>query len=582
MANQSLRIILYSSIAIALLALVWGLRQIPTAGRLAEEAVRASVDQESIVLNGAVRASTEALKYRLLDVLKAEGTDRTSRTFQNSPFLAATLLEWDQVQWKTLWYSVKSKTDMQAGDFAAAMKDWPLHKLSIDEAFFAKVADIQGQAYFAIAVPVRRPNQAEMVGVGIFPAAQFGLSMAADQNREVRVFDPQGAALVLSHPAYLGTSLKSEALVREALATDEALLHHEWSDENGQARVGVSARVPGSNLQVAVETTLRPPGAWRLQSWFYLILCVLGAAALNWYLFSSLLKPLLKQLSQSDEVQESLRRQLQDSGALVGTPRPTAVVLAPEPVIPHSALPHLNFQEPAPSLDEEENEMTGELSAAPATLGKIVYASLRSLDPKIREHAIQVMHFGLDELEMKGDALQLQTAIEEVLKNSIEAMAAGTVRNLTISGRRRDNRIVLTVEDSGCGIAESDVEKVFDPFFSTKDTEGVSRGLGLNVVRRVIEELGGSVKLSSHRSLEESGTRVEMEWPAAGVSRSVRVGQSESVPPIPSPAADASRPEPEEIDIDDLTEEIMNVPLRPSRPFARDVMRKPKVVRNLD
>src|ERR1035437_9682714 len=101
MHNQSARIILYSSLAIVLLVFMWGMRQIPREGHLADQALRESLNQELIVLSGAVKASTTAMKYRLLDVLKAEGNEHVTRTFQDSPFIAATLLEWDQVQWKS-------------------------------------------------------------------------------------------------------------------------------------------------------------------------------------------------------------------------------------------------------------------------------------------------------------------------------------------------------------------------------------------------------------------------------------------------------------------------------------------------
>ena len=596
MQKHSHQIILYSSTAILLMALVWGVRQIPQQARLAEDAVKVSVDQELILLNGAVRSATTAMKYRLLDVLKAEGGERTSRAFQESPFQSATLLEWDQVQWKTLWFSAKSKTDLQAADLKAAMKDWPLAKLALDEAYFAKVADSQGQAYFAIAVPVRRPNQVPMVGIGFFPANQFGLSFAADQNREIRVFDSTGMALALTHPAYLGASLKREALVREMLESDEAGVRREWKDADGRPYAGAAAKVPDSNLIVSIEAPVRPAGSWYAASWFYLVLCGLGAAAMNWYLFSAMLKPLLAQLSQSDVRNESLRRHVEESG--VAAAKTKGVVLSPGSFLPQAPLRHLDFA-------ESETEKTAEPLSAPipATLAKTVGSSLRSLDPKIKENAIHVMHFGLEDIEVQGDSLQLQTAIEEVLKNSIEAMENTSQRNLTIQGRRRDGNIVLTIEDSGLGVAAGDVAKVFDPFFSTKDTEGVARGLGLNVVRRVVEELGGSVKLTSHRAPEGGGTRVELEWPEKAIEHSVgtaaasvphvKAAQTESALPdieLPLELQDGEEefalldsPAREEFSIDELASELMSAPLRPtSASVDSGMIRKPKVVRNLD
>src|SRR4051794_1190447 len=95
MHSQTVRLFIYSSLAIVALTLVWGTRQIPRQGVLAEEQLRTSLEQELSVLASAVKSSTAAMKYRLLDVLKAEGNDHPTRAFQESPFQSAALLEWD-------------------------------------------------------------------------------------------------------------------------------------------------------------------------------------------------------------------------------------------------------------------------------------------------------------------------------------------------------------------------------------------------------------------------------------------------------------------------------------------------------
>src|SRR5256885_1686167 len=100
MQNHSIRLFLYSSLAITALTLVWGVRSIPKQGALAETQLRSSLEQELIILSSAVKSATTAMKYRLLDVLKAEGNDRPTRAFQDSPFAAAALLEWESSQWK--------------------------------------------------------------------------------------------------------------------------------------------------------------------------------------------------------------------------------------------------------------------------------------------------------------------------------------------------------------------------------------------------------------------------------------------------------------------------------------------------
>lgn len=510
MSKPNARLVLYSSLAIVVLVLMWGIRQIPAEGRLADQALRESLDQESIVLNSAVKTSIQAMKYRLLDVLKAEGNDHATRTFQDSPFTAVTLLEWDQVRWKNLWYSVKSTSELQATELHHWLNEWPLSKLSIDEVYFTKVADAMGQPHFAMLVPVRRPNQIPMVGVGIFPASQFGLGFSAGEDREIRVFDDKGMALALTHPAYLGSSLKSEALVKDILESDEVSVRDEWKAERLDPMIGLATRIPDSNLYAAIQTPAAHGSSF--QSWMYLILSALGAGILNWVLFSSILRTALKQLTQSEEAIKTLRQKLTEVPAATIEAKRAPVEVEADEVIPAAALPKLDFTGTETEEDSEEQDVPSEETEEIGLLSihKIVRAALRALDPKIRELKINVMYYGLDDLKVDGDPLQLQTALEEILKNAIEAMSESTDRNLTLSGRKDNHGLYLTIEDTGRGVDNENLAKVFDPFFSTKDSQGVARGLGLNVARRVIEELAGKIRLESESG---KGTRVEIEWP---------------------------------------------------------------------
>ena len=81
-------------------------------------------------------------------------------------------------------------------------------------------------------------------------------------------------------------------------------------------------------------------------------------------------------------------------------------------------------------------------------------------------------------------------AYSETLRNVPRDEGARTADHL----RSGDEVVVLEVKDNGCGISEENLQKVFDPFFTTKAT-GVGTGLGLSVVRKIVELHGGSIQI---------------------------------------------------------------------------------------
>ncbi len=587
MRNQTVRLFLYSSIAIVGLTLAWGFKNIPSTTALAERSLKNSLEQELITLSSAVRSSTQALRFKLLDILKAEGNDKPTRAFQDSIFVAASLVEWDQNYWKPLWHSSKSKEGFQITQFKEWVKTWPLAKLNSGEVFFVKVADEAGQAHFAVVVPVRKPNGIPMVGIGVFPASQFGLIFSADRTREVQVFDDLGFAMALSRPAYLGASLKTNPLIDLILEGGEVSARSEWKNETGAAMAGVATRMSDSNLSVAIESPVNFGSAWIWQSWLYLVLCGLGAIGLNWYVLNSIVQPLLAQISQSDTVIEQLKRaRSEQPAAAVNASAAGQVNVKPAMNLPE--LEELSFIDEVP-----EQPVIAENARVP--LAKIVAAAIRSLDPKLKEHNVRVQQTGLEDVFLTGDALQLQTALEEIMKNSIEAMAGGETNWLSVMAERRGDQAFLTIEDTGTGISGENLEKVFDPFFSTKDSEGVSRGLGLNVVRRVLEEMGGSVKIKARK--DTPGTVAEMEWPVektvAPVIEKPAPERSTSVSSAASMAKNALNDlEAFELDEDDdFSTLIMQAPLIPTAsvkrpqensgvPIRKPVVRKPNLDMN--
>ncbi|HBP22257.1 MAG TPA: PAS domain-containing sensor histidine kinase [Planctomycetes bacterium] len=110
---------------------------------------------------------------------------------------------------------------------------------------------------------------------------------------------------------------------------------------------------------------------------------------------------------------------------------------------------------------------------------------------------------------IQADPSQLQQVFLNLLVNAVQAMPGGGV--LEISARHEGGAIHVGVQDSGKGIASEDLERVFLPFFTTKDV-GEGTGLGLSVVHGIVAAHGGSVAVTSEPG---RGTRFEVSLPCS-------------------------------------------------------------------
>jgi signal transduction histidine kinase len=91
-----------------------------------------------------------------------------------------------------------------------------------------------------------------------------------------------------------------------------------------------------------------------------------------------------------------------------------------------------------------------------------------------------------------------------VLLNAHEAVeeggAAGKIRIRTLQGQ--DGRVQIEIADSGVGIAESDLRRVFEPFYTTKAI-GRGTGLGLAICHRIVNAAGGFVVAGLARDMSD-------------------------------------------------------------------------------
>jgi two-component system, NtrC family, sensor kinase len=97
-----------------------------------------------------------------------------------------------------------------------------------------------------------------------------------------------------------------------------------------------------------------------------------------------------------------------------------------------------------------------------------------------------------EKLFVNSDSAYVRRALTNLIANAVQAMPTGG--NLTIQAQQNKEAATLSVEDSGVGIPEEVKPNLFIPLFTTK---AKGQGLGLAVVKRLIEAMDGSVSFES-------------------------------------------------------------------------------------
>ncbi len=136
--------------------------------------------------------------------------------------------------------------------------------------------------------------------------------------------------------------------------------------------------------------------------------------------------------------------------------------------------------------------------------------------------------FGLVGYELKLEKIEFEKNIEENLPNifvdrkQLQEVLFNLVRNagqaigdkgkITIAAHQENGKVFIDVQDTGSGIPQDKIKQLFNPFFTTKDP-GKGTGLGLFIVRQVIEKNGGRIYLKETHV--GAGTTFRIEFPAA-------------------------------------------------------------------
>ena len=130
-----------------------------------------------------------------------------------------------------------------------------------------------------------------------------------------------------------------------------------------------------------------------------------------------------------------------------------------------------------------------------------------------------------DDLCVLAEPELLVRSLSNLLRNAIRY--AGHAGPITVSARREDNYVVVTVADCGPGVPEGELAQIFDPFYrldGSRDANTGGVGLGLAIVKTCIESCRGSVAC---RNRQPSGLEVDLRLQAASQDQSATDGMAE-------------------------------------------------------
>mgnify|MGYP001554004783 CR=1 FL=1 len=133
------------------------------------------------------------------------------------------------------------------------------------------------------------------------------------------------------------------------------------------------------------------------------------------------------------------------------------------------------------------------------------------IDPLFRDHVRVETRLSPTPLTVLGNRIQVKQMLDNIIKNAIDAMEESFEKTLDIRTQAVDSTVLVTIADTGSGIAPEHLDKVMSPDFSTKPP-GKGTGLGMASVCTMVKAYSGKIEIDSHLG---RGTSVTLTLPAA-------------------------------------------------------------------
>ncbi len=166
------------------------------------------------------------------------------------------------------------------------------------------------------------------------------------------------------------------------------------------------------------------------------------------------------------------------------------------------------------ALARHEANPSGPAEMPLAALDFVAKEVVADLLPEALDRGIDLGFALVEPLTVRSEPVMLAAIIRNLLDNALRFTPRGGT--IDIGVYREDDVAILQVEDTGPGIASTDMDQIFEPFFRGSRPEGEGTGLGLSIVKRIVDSLGGGIALENIAGAGRSGLRVTVRLPIAG------------------------------------------------------------------
>jgi two-component system NtrC family sensor kinase len=149
----------------------------------------------------------------------------------------------------------------------------------------------------------------------------------------------------------------------------------------------------------------------------------------------------------------------------------------------------------------------------PTEVQKVIDQVLSYVEYRLRSLEIKVIRDYESQLpQISVDPGKIEQVFLNLIINACHAMSEGGTLQIKVSRVKSNERDIVRLQltDTGHGISKENMQKIFDPFFSTKNESG-GTGLGLFVTRRIVESYQGIIEVESEKN---NGTTFTVEFPS--------------------------------------------------------------------